>query len=72
MGEKVQGIRSITGSYKIGRGRLRTVWEMEKPKNLYVWPMDMNWGGGMMVGGGYKEEGNKGEEKMGQLSQHNQ
>ena len=19
---------------------------MEKPKNLYVWPMDMNWGGG--------------------------
>ena len=36
MGEKVQGIRSITGSYKIGRGRLRTVWEMEKPKNLYI------------------------------------
>ena len=35
-GEKVQGIRSIIGRYKIDRGRLRIVWEMEKPKNLYV------------------------------------
>ena len=34
--KKVQGIRSINGSYKIDRGRLRIVWEMEKPKNLYV------------------------------------
>ena len=34
--EKVQGIRSINGRYKIDRGRLRVVWEMEKPKNLYV------------------------------------
>ena len=24
------------------RERLRIVWEMEKPKNLYVWPMDIN------------------------------
>ena len=38
---KVQGIRSIIGRYKIDRGRLRIVWEMEKPKNLYVRPMDM-------------------------------
>ena len=36
MGEKVQGIRSINGRYKIDRERLRIVWEMEKPKNLYV------------------------------------
>ena len=36
MGGKVQGIRSINGMYKIDRGRLRTVWEMEKPKNFYV------------------------------------
>ena len=36
MGEKVQGIRSINGRYKIDRGRLRIVWEMEKPKNFYV------------------------------------
>ena len=42
MGEKVQGIRSINGRYKIDRGRLRIAWEMEKPKNLYVRPMDMN------------------------------
>ena len=42
MGAKVQGIRSINGRYKIDRGSLRIVWEMEKPKNLYVGPMDMN------------------------------
>ena len=35
-GEKVQGIRSINGRYKIDRGTLRVVWEMEKPKNLYL------------------------------------
>ena len=45
-GGKIQGIRSRNGKYKIDRGRLRIVREMEKPKNLYVWPMDMNkvWG----------------------------
>ena len=42
MEEKVQGIRSINDRYKIDMGRLRTVWEMEKPKNLYVRPMYMN------------------------------
>ena len=36
VGEKAQGIRSINGRYKIDRGRLRIVWEMEKPKNLCV------------------------------------
>ena len=36
MGEKVQGIRSVNGRWKIDRGRLRIVWEMEEPKNLYV------------------------------------
>ena len=35
-GGKVQGIRSISGRYKIDRRKLRIVWEMEKPKNLYV------------------------------------
>ena len=35
-GGKVQGIRSINGRYKIDRGRLRIVWEMEKPKNSYI------------------------------------
>ena len=33
---KVQGIRRINGRYKIDKGRLRIVWKMEKPKNLYV------------------------------------
>ena len=42
MEEKVQGIRSINGRYKIDGGRLRIVWKMYKPKNLYVQPMDMN------------------------------
>ena len=42
MGEKLQGIRSIIGTYKIHRGNLRIVQEMEKPKNLYVQPMDIN------------------------------
>ena len=42
MGKKVQGISSINGRYKIDRGRLRIVEEIEKPKNLYVRPMDMN------------------------------
>ena len=42
MGEKVQGLRSRSGRYKIDRRRLRIVWEMEKPKNLYVRPMDIN------------------------------
>ena len=36
MEEKVQGMRSIIGRYRIDRERLRMVWEMEKPKNLYV------------------------------------
>ena len=42
MGGEVRGIRSINGRYKIDRGRVRIVWEMEKPKTLYVRPMDMN------------------------------
>ena len=35
-GGKVQRIRRINGRQKIDRGRVRTVWEMQKPKNLYV------------------------------------
>ena len=36
IGETVQGKRSINGRYKIDRGKLRILQEMEKPKNLYV------------------------------------
>ena len=42
MGKKVQGIKNINGRYKIDKGRLRIVKEMENPKNLYVRPTDMN------------------------------
>ena len=41
-GEKVQGFRSIICRYKIDRDRLRTIYEIEKPKDLYAQPMDMN------------------------------
>ena len=41
-GEKVQGPRNIIGRHKIDVERLRIVQEREKPKNLYVRPMDMN------------------------------
>ena len=34
--KKAQGIRSINGRYKIDRGMLRIVCEMEKPKNLFM------------------------------------
>ena len=46
MGVKVQGIRSIIGRYKIDRGRLRIVQEIEKSKHLYIQPMHLNYGGG--------------------------
>ena len=42
MGEKAQGLRNIICRYKIDRGKLRIVHEMEKPKNVYVQPLDMN------------------------------
>ena len=32
--KKAQGIRSINDRYNDYRGRLRIVWELEKPKNL--------------------------------------
>ena len=34
--EKVHGLKSIIGRYKIDRGRLRMIQEMQKPKSLYV------------------------------------
>ena len=39
-GGKGTGIRSINGRYKTDRGRLRIVWEMEKPETLYVQAMN--------------------------------
>ena len=63
MGEKVQGKRSINGRYKIDGGRLRIVWEIEKPKNLYVGPMDMNLRGQCCREGGTGQRGIKGRKK---------
>ena len=42
MREKAQGIRSIIGRYRRDRGMLRIVQEVEKPKNVYARPMDIN------------------------------
>ena len=36
IGEKVQGLRVQIGRYRIDRGMLRTMQEMEQPKNLYA------------------------------------
>ena len=36
VGEKVEGIRSINGRYKIDRRKLKIVWEVEKSKKLYI------------------------------------
>ena len=33
---KVKGIRIVNGRYKIDRGKLRIILEMEKPKKLYI------------------------------------
>ena len=58
-GERLQGIRSINGRWKIDRGRLRIVSEMYKPNNLYVRSMARTKGGllegiGVLVGGGQR------------------
>ena len=42
IGGKRTGNKKHKWLVQIDRGRLRIVWEMEKPKNLYVQPMDMN------------------------------
>ena len=67
-GEKLQGIRSIIGSHKIDRGRLRIVQEMEKPNNIYTTNgHKLSGGGGGLVlkGGRCREEGDKGDNKIG-------
>ena len=39
---KGTGIRIIISRHEIDRGRLRIVYEMEKPRKSYVEPMDIN------------------------------
>ena len=38
MGEKIQGIRSINGRYKIDRGRLRIVWKCRSQRTYMYDP----------------------------------
>ena len=40
MGGNVRGLRSRNGRYRMDRGRVRTVKEMEKPKKLHRPPRD--------------------------------
>ena len=49
------------------QGRLRMVQEIEKPKNLYVQPMDMNWGENAEGQDGTGWRGNKEKKQLGQL-----
>ena len=68
IGKKVQGIRSINGRYKTDRGRLRIVMGNGEAKELICTTHghELRWG--MTVGGGeYRAQGNKREEKKGQL-----
>ena len=66
MREKVQGMRNIIGKHKTDRGSLRIEQKVEKPKNLYVPPMNMKGGGGLDVGRKGMQGGEgKGEEKDG-------
>ena len=60
IGEKVQGLRPIIGRYKIDGGRVRTVWEVEKPKNGYARPRDLNWRGDCWREGRYQVSGARG------------
>ena len=62
MGEKVQGIRSIICRYKIDRGKLRILEEMEKPRSLYMTNGE-ELRERMLVGGLCMAEGDKGEKK---------
>ena len=48
------------------QGEVKIVWEMEKPKNVKIRPMDMNYRGGMWEGAVGRMELSEGAE-MGQL-----
>ena len=62
----MQRIRSIIGRYKID-GEVKNSTGNGKAKELTCVTHGRELSGGMLVGGGYRVEGNKGEKKMGQL-----
>ena len=57
IGEMVPGIRRVSGRFKIGKGRLKIIEEMEKPKNN-VYEL-RRW----VLVGVCRADGNKGEKK---------
>ena len=57
MGEKVQGIRSLNGRYKIDRGRLRIVWKWGSQKTFMYNPWAHTKGGGGLTEGGEVQRG---------------
>ena len=62
MGEKVQGIRSINGRYKIGK--VKTSIGNGKAKELTCMTLGHELSGvGMLVGGGCRVEASKGEKR---------
>ena len=58
MGEKVQGIRSINGRYKIDKGRLRK-YRKWRNQRTYIMPRGQERRRGMLVGWGAGGEGKK-------------
>ena len=66
MGEKVQGIRSINGRYKIGKVKNSIGNGKAKELTCMTYGHELR-GRGMLVEGWCMVEGIKGEKKMGQL-----
>ena len=62
-GGKGTGNKNNNGRYKIDRGRLRIVWEMEKPRTYMYDPWTWTKVGEWWWERGCRVEGNKGEKK---------
>ena len=63
MGEKVQGIRSINGRHKNRQGKVKNSIGNGEAKELICMTHGHELRGGMLVGGGCRVEGDKGEIK---------
>ena len=67
MGEKVQGMRSINGRYKIDRGRLRKYKKFRSQRTYMYDPWAWSEEGDAGGREGAEQRGIKGRKKMGQL-----
>ena len=63
MREKVQGIRSVKSRYKISQREVKNNIGNGDPKELICMTHGHELNRGMLVGGGYRPKGNKGEKK---------